>query len=130
MFFSPPYPEIETSAERRKRELSAKAVCKECTVKAKCLQEALVNNDDGVRGGMTVPERRRLSTPIPYRRPNPISSDWQIIVSRPNLLNTTEMRLEQSLTSKNYYRVVRGSDVIATYFDEMEAWIGLHNASL
>ena len=75
-------------------------------------------------------ERRRLSTPIPYRRPNPISSDWQIIVSRPNILNTTEMRLEQSLTSKNYYRVVRGTEVISTYFDEMEAWIGLHNASL
>jgi len=129
LFFAPPYPEVESSGDRRKREASAKVMCAKCEVKAPCLQEALVHNDDGIRGGLTVGERRRLSVPVPFQRPNPISTDWRIIVNRPNITNTYEVRLEQSVNLRNHFRVVKNDVVVATYLDELEAWIGLHNAT-
>lgn len=41
----------------------AKSICKECVVKAECLEDALVTNSEyGIRGGLDQDERRR------YRR--------------------------------------------------------------
>lgn len=130
LFFAPPYPEVESTAKRVKREASAKRICAKCPVKAPCIQEALKHNDDGIRGGLTTAERRRLTAEIPFRRETPTSTEWRIVVNRPNLTNTCDVRLEQSTTLRNHYRVVRNETVVATYLDEMEAWIGLHNATV
>ena len=40
---------------------AAKAICKECTVRAECLEYALVNNQEsGIWGGTSEDERRAL----------------------------------------------------------------------
>lgn len=41
-------------------EREAKKVCINCPVKSECLQDALVYNYDGVWGGTTTKERRRI----------------------------------------------------------------------
>lgn len=38
----------------------AKAICKECPIKQPCLEYALAHGEDGVWGGTTEKERRRL----------------------------------------------------------------------
>lgn len=129
LFFSPSFPDVESTAKRIKREASAKVVCAKCPVKAPCIQEALKYNDDGVRGGLTAAERRRLTVEIPFQRPARANAEWRVVVNRPNLTNTCEVRLEQNVQNRDHYRVVRQDTVIATYADEMEAWIGLHNAT-
>jgi Transcription factor WhiB/Homeodomain-like domain len=42
---------------------AAKAVCATCAVRAECLDEALVRIPEGIAGGMTAEERRRLRRP-------------------------------------------------------------------
>ena len=51
------------------RQLSeAKAVCAGCPVRAECLDEALQRIPDGIAGGLTPAERRRLTRGRPARR--------------------------------------------------------------
>lgn len=54
-------PEDVCAAERARRERTAKALCARCPVVAQCLTHALkVKEPDGVWGGLSAPERRRL----------------------------------------------------------------------
>jgi hypothetical protein len=41
----------------------AKAICASCAVRAQCLEEALVRIPEGLAGGLTADERRRLRQP-------------------------------------------------------------------
>jgi WhiB family redox-sensing transcriptional regulator len=97
LFFPPSHPDVETPRERSRREARAKAMCRECPVRSDCLQDALVSGDDGVRGGTTPGDRRRMTAPLPQRRQYVEDSDWQVVVNRPGLLNPGMIRLEQNL---------------------------------
>ena len=57
LFFAPD--ESETRSERRRREARAKAVCQDCVVRGRCLDEALRSDERfGIWGGLTERERR------------------------------------------------------------------------
>jgi hypothetical protein len=43
---------------------AARAICARCPVRAQCLDEALVRIPEGVAGGLTPDERRRLRRPL------------------------------------------------------------------
>jgi hypothetical protein len=43
----------------------AKAICAGCPVRVECLDEALVRIPEGIAGGLTPEERRRLRRPLP-----------------------------------------------------------------
>lgn len=45
---------------KARREAQAKAICAGCEIQPECLVEALERNDDGVRGGTTEKERRKI----------------------------------------------------------------------
>ena len=52
-------PEKERQPERDIRQAKAKKICADCPVKATCLQDAFVRNDQhGVRGGLDEDERK------------------------------------------------------------------------
>jgi len=52
--------EDEQQKERLEREARAKALCLKCSVQQNCLQEALLNREEGVWGGLSKYERKRL----------------------------------------------------------------------
>lgn len=55
------HPDGERGRERQDREAKASRVCRNCPVRAECLNEALTNNYTyGVWGGTTEQQRRRL----------------------------------------------------------------------
>ena len=59
LFFAPD--EAETRTQRNYREAQAKAVCRECVVRAHCLSEALRSDERfGIWGGLTERERRSM----------------------------------------------------------------------
>ena len=55
----------ESAAARRERELLAKEICEQCSVRAECLGHALrANQDLGIWGGLNEAERRgRVASP-------------------------------------------------------------------
>ncbi len=60
------HPENERGPSRRRREVRAKQICKDCPVVANCLRWALAAREPyGVWGGLSVEEREALLT----RRP-------------------------------------------------------------
>ncbi|MGH2828849.1 MAG: WhiB family transcriptional regulator [Actinomycetota bacterium] len=59
LFFSPAA--VESKDEKDAREAKAKAICRECPVRADCLDFALYTREPyGIWGGMNETERRRL----------------------------------------------------------------------
>lgn len=59
LFFAPSY--FETREEKGAREASAKAICRRCPVRERCLEYALaIREPHGVWGGLNELERRRL----------------------------------------------------------------------
>lgn len=129
LFFPPPHPETETASQRSRREREAKAFCRDCPVRQPCLQDALRWGDDGVRGGTTPPERRRIVAPIPERRYAMADPNWTVVVNRPGIASRGNFRLEQNINEPTLYRVVRDSETISTHSTELEAWIALHRAT-
>jgi WhiB family transcriptional regulator, redox-sensing transcriptional regulator len=52
---------VVQGVEERERAAQAKEVCRRCTVRVACLQEAMENKiDHGIWGGLTVKERKKL----------------------------------------------------------------------
>jgi WhiB family redox-sensing transcriptional regulator len=129
LFFPPPYPANETARQRAKREAGAKAICRTCPAKQICLREALANDDDGIRGGTTPSERRRLVAPIPERRYAMTDPNWTIVVNRPGIASKGDFRLEQNINEPTLYRVVKNNETLSTHSNELEAWIALHKAT-
>ena len=59
VFFPPP--QFERKEEKRERELRAKAICSECSVKNDCLQYAIeIREQHGIWGGLNEAERKQL----------------------------------------------------------------------
>ena len=52
--------DTESQKDRLDREEKAKAICADCSVREECLHEALVHREEGVWGGLTKYERKRL----------------------------------------------------------------------
>lgn len=129
LFFPPPFPENETSAERHKRENKAKVMCRQCPVKQECLQDSLIWGDDGVRGGTTPSERRRLVAPIPERRQVVTDPNWTVVVNKPGIASKGNFRLEQNINDPQQFRVVKNDETLSTHEGELEAWIALHKAT-
>lgn len=129
LFFAPSYPATETVAERRKRETRAKVFCRSCPVKATCLRDALENSDDGVRGGTTPSERRRMIAPLPERRYAVTDQNWTIVVNRPGIASRGQFRLEQNVSDPQMFRIVKDDETISTHTGELEAWMALHKAT-
>ena len=50
----------EPQKERLEREAQAIGICKQCPVREKCLHEALVNKEQGIWGGYTKWERKKM----------------------------------------------------------------------
>lgn len=129
LFFPPDYPLTETNAERTRREARAKVVCRKCPVKQQCLQDCLVWGDDGIRGGTTPAERRRMIAPIPERRHDVTDPNWTVVVNKPGIASKGNFRLEQNQIDLCQFRVVKNDQTISTHTDELEAWIALHRAT-
>lgn len=129
LFFPPPYPLAETNSERTRRESRAKVICRQCPVKQQCLQDSLVWGDDGVRGGTTPSERRRMITRLPERRQVVTDPNWTVVVNKPGIASKGNFRLEQNLSDSLLYRVVKNDETLSTHNDELEAWIALHKAT-
>lgn len=56
---------------------AAKAICRACSVRKECLQEAIENNLDGIYGGTTLPERILMSALMPgLRKPLQEYDPW------------------------------------------------------
>lgn len=55
------FPVAESGSAHERQVAEAKAVCARCPVRAECLGEALASIPDGIAGGLTAVERRRLS---------------------------------------------------------------------
>jgi WhiB family redox-sensing transcriptional regulator len=62
------FPAAESGPAYERQVAEAKAVCACCLVQADCLDEALVRIPDGIAGGLTPAERRRLTRGRPARR--------------------------------------------------------------
>lgn len=129
VFFPPPFPQNETPAERRRREEQAKTFCRRCDVRSVCLKDALATGDDGVRGGTTQFERKRMVAPLPTRRNRDLDPNWTIVVNRPRVLAEGVVRMEQNNHDPTRYRIVTDNRVISEHDGELEAWIGLHKAT-
>jgi WhiB family transcriptional regulator, redox-sensing transcriptional regulator len=57
MFFPPSH--FEKKDEKERRELSAKAICSQCSVRADCLDFAItIREPHGIWGGLNESERR------------------------------------------------------------------------
>jgi len=54
------FPVAEAGPVHERQVAAAKAVCAGCPVRAECLDEALARIPDGIAGGLTAAERRRL----------------------------------------------------------------------
>lgn len=54
------FPAAEAGPAYERQVAEAKAVCAGCPVRAECLDEALARIPDGIAGGLTPAERRRL----------------------------------------------------------------------
>ncbi len=58
------FPTAEKGPTYNAQVAAAKAICAGCLVRAQCLDEALVRIPDGIAGGLTSDERRRLRQPL------------------------------------------------------------------
>ena len=116
----------ETVAERRRREMQAKAVCQKCPVKVECLADALKFGDEGVRGGLTRYERAQVAPRIEMH------GEWVLIAHSAGLKGSAQLERRQSDLDATMvtFRVVKRGRVVKQTADETEAWIALHNADL
>jgi hypothetical protein len=55
------FPTAESGPAYERQVNEAKAMCAGCSVRAECLDEALIRIPDGIAGGLTPAERRRLT---------------------------------------------------------------------
>ena len=58
------FPAAETGPLHEAQVAVAKAVCAGCPVRVECLEDALVRIPEGIAGGLTAEERRRLRRPL------------------------------------------------------------------
>jgi hypothetical protein len=58
------FPTAEAGPLHEAQVAAAKAVCARCPVRVECLDEALVRIPDGIAGGLTPEERRKLRRPL------------------------------------------------------------------
>lgn len=61
------FPAAESGPAYERQVSEAKAVCARCPVRTECLDEALARIPDGIAGGLTPAERRRLTRGRPAR---------------------------------------------------------------
>jgi WhiB family redox-sensing transcriptional regulator len=92
----------------------AKAICARCPVKQKCLDYAVATREnEGVWGGLTPPERRKLwiSNPVPVGRLTPPrAADWGDVLSAyragASVLDISE---KFEVSPQSVYRIIQGS---------------------
>lgn len=138
LFFST---EDETTTQRALREAAAKAICANCPVTERCLEEAVKGAERGVWGGTTEAERarsarrqRRLArthrTPTVPCHPEP---SWREVASRPNTVGVPcRLSIADSGTTWHGFRwaVHRGDDLAFLADSEAEAWIFFQSLTL
>ena len=73
------FPVAEAGPAYERQVAAAKAVCAGCPVRAECLDEALARIPDGIAGGLTPAERRRLARGRAARR---VSAEELVRVAR------------------------------------------------
>ena len=131
--------ENEQQNERLEREAKAKALCFSCSVQETCLHEALTKREDGVWGGMSKYERKRLLRSNRQIKPKEISLFLKKLnktPKTPSVESVIDSRIgwdgEQVLIKtadfvetehKTKWIVEKNGKVMYETFDETDAWL-------
>ena len=131
--------EDEQQNERLERETKAKALCSSCLVQEQCLAEALNNREEGVWGGMSKYERKRLlrnhrqvrpkDTLVLFKKlvtPKKLTGMQTVIDSRSAWDGEEVLIKREDFTEIEYdtkWTVEKNGKVLYETFDETDAWL-------